>query len=684
MRLFLDTETYCELPISVGTYRYAKHAEVMLVTYAIDDGVPQVWDRTAMETIPAELAFALESQSCEVVMHNSQFDRIILRDALGYDISVSRIWDTMAQALSHGLPGGLGALCQIFAVDADNAKHDGSSLIRRFCQPAPSNHKATRYTAQTHPEEWSKFVRYALNDISAMRVLMRRIPTWNYPRLRQERELFALDQKINDRGFLLDIELARAAVQSVLDQQGRLAGQLQSLTKGRVEKPSQRDAFLSFIGEEYGLWLSDLTNATVEKALHDPFVSEQAKDLLRIRSYASSTSTAKFKRMLETVSDDNRQRGVLMYCGASRTGRFSSRLIQVQNLKRSSRKGDDIERGIEAIKAGAADLFEPDVLDLASDALRGCIIASQHNKLVVADLSNIEGRVAAWLAEPWKVKAFEAFDAGQGEDLYKQAYAQSFRIKPQDVTPDQRQIGKVQELALQYQGGVGAFATFATNLGIDLEELGARAQSVIPADVFEEARAWSEQARRKGMPDFGLSERAWLVCDSLKRLWRRAHPGIAGIWTALQHAVIKANSEPNTIISVGKLQVTRQRNWLRIILPSGRSLSYAGLRVVDDNISYMGMNQITRQWERTNAYGGKFFEQVCQGLARDVMVSSMPAAEAAGYAIGLTVHDELVCETPDTPDFNAEDLARIMATRPKWAEGLPLAAAGFECTRYRK
>ena len=687
MRLFIDTETYSELPISVGTYRYARHCEVMLVSYAIDDSEPMVWDRTDGSVIPDALRFALESHSCEVVMHNSQFDRTVLREALGYDILVSRVWDTMAQALSHALPGSLGVLCDIFKVPQEEAKlGDGKRLIQRFCKPAPANHKTRRYTAQTHPEEWQRFKQYAANDISAMRTIMKRMPCWNYPRLKAEADLFVLDQLINDRGFQVDLELAKSAVAAVQKEQARLAEQMYVLTNGEVGAPSQRDALLRHIAVRHAVTLPDLTSHTVDQALDAKDLPEPVLDLLSIRAQANATSTSKYKRLLETISDDGRQRGVMMYCGASRTGRFSSKMFQAQNLKRGTRQPDVLELGIEALKAGAADLFEPDVMDLVSDTLRGCIIAPPGRKLVVSDLSNIEGRVAAWLCnEDWKVTAFEQFDEGVGEDLYKVAYARSFRIDPKDVSKDQRQIGKVQELALQYQGGVGAFHTFATNMRIDLEELGERAYDIIPTDVMQRSEQWREAAKEKGFPDFGLSDRAWVVCDSLKNLWRQAHPGISGMWTRLDEGVRQAIDRPGELVTVGKLTVTRHRNWLRIVLPSGRSLSYAGINVDKSGVvHYMGTNQLTRKWEKVSTYGGKWLEQCCQAIARDVLTSSMQNVEQAGYQIILHVHDELICETPDSVAFNAAGLSEIMATPPQWIEGLPLAAEGFETKRYRK
>lgn len=352
------------------------------------------------------------------------------------------------------------------------------------------------------------------------------------------------------------------------------------------------------------------------------------------------------------------------------------------------------------------------LMKIASNAIRGCIVAPAGRKLVVADLSNIEGRVLAWLAgEGWKLRAFREFDAGTGHDLYKLAYAKSFSVQPDDVTKDQRQVGKVQELALGYQGGVGAFLTFAAAYGIDLEAMGAEAIAGIPATTAAEARdfmewlygqdkktnpqhwidqgasaavAREESEKHRKAKRHGLSGQAFIVCDSFKRLWREAHPATATLWRDIEDGVRAAILNRGDEFFVRKLRVRCDGAWLRIGLPSGRWLCYPSPKLDDDGISYMGINQYSRKWERLRTYGGKLVENATQAVARDVLAGNMPAIEAAGYQIVLTVHDENITEAPDTPEFNHEHLAALMAAVPDWANGLPLAAAGFEATRYRK
>lgn len=698
--LFLDLETYSEVPINHGTHAYAEGAEIMLFAYAFDDGPVSVWDHTTGTDMPSELKAALQDPSIIVYAHNSHFDRTVLRHTHP-DLCppVARWRDTMVKALAHGLPGSLGDLCEILKVDTDKAKDKvGKQLIHLFCKPRPAGSKIERATRETHPVEWARFVQYAGLDIEAMREVNRKLPEWNYKG--DELALWHLDQRINDRGVAVDLELTQAAIQAVEREQKSLAKRTQELTNGAVQAATQRDAMLAHVLSEYGVELPDMQQSTLERRIADPDLPLELRDLLAVRLQASTTSTAKYRTLARGTSSDGRLRGTLQFCGASRTGRWAGRLFQPQNLPRPTLKQHDIDTGIEALKADCADLVVDNVMALTSSAIRGAIVAPKvpmaPKKLVIADLSNIEGRVLAWLAgEEWKLQAFYDYDTiigtdakgkaiRKGHDLYKLAYASSFGVEPQDVDDKQRQIGKVQELALGYEGGVGAFITFSLAYGIDLEEMAAAAVATIPSDIKQEAlRAfeWAEKNKRT----FGLSKRAYVVCDSFKRLWRNAHPQTSTWWKQLEETVRAAILQPGRTLSSRRLKVRRDGSWLRIGLPSGRALCYPSPQVDDQGkVSYMGVNQYSRKWSRLKTYGGKLVENVTQAVARDVLAANMPEAEASGYAIVLTVHDELITEANDFPGWNHADLAKIMSTNPPWAEGLPLSAAGFETYRYRK
>ena len=553
-----------------------------------------------------------------------------------------------------------------------------------FCKPQPAGRKFPRATRETHPAEWQRFIEYAALDIVAMRAIDRAIPEWNGTP--EETALWHLDQTINDRGMAIDLPLARAAVAAVDTAQHQLTHRTGQLTGGAINTTGQRDAMIAHVLEEYSITLPDLQASTLERRINDPDLPEGLRELLSVRLQASTTSTTKYRTLLNSVSSDGRLRGTKQFCGASRTGRWAGRLFQPDNMMRPTMDADIIDLGIEALKIGSADLIFADMMELTSNAIRGCIVAPKGKKLVVSDLSNIEGRVQAWLAgERWKLDAFRAFDAGAGPDLYKMAYAKSFGIKPDQVDKSQRQVGKVQELALGYEGGVGAFLTFATTYNIDLEAMGAQAFAQLPPDIRDESDEFYLWATKQGRPTFGLSRQAFVVCEGFKRSWRRAHARIAQFWKDLADAITFAICNNGEAITVGPLQIVRLGAWLRIILPSGRSLCYPSPAVDDaGTITYWGINQYTRKWSRIPSYGGKFFENVCQAVARDVMAANMAPIEAAGYEIVLTVHDEVICEAPDDARFNTVHLSALLAANPSWAPTMPLAAGGFEGYRYRK
>lgn len=761
--LYHDLETYSETPLNNGTHVYAEDAEIMLWAYALGDGPVAVWDLTLDPLMPNLLADALEEEGLTLTAHNSHFDRTVMHHC-GYRTDIKRWRDTMVKAMAHSLPGGLSALCDILGVKEDQAKSKrGKELVHLFCKPRPKTSKVRRATRETHPVEWAEFVEYARLDVEAMRAIDKKLPKWNYQGF--ELSLWHLDQLVNMRGFMVDVDLARAAIRAVDRAQLKLAGRTQELTNYDAEagtgvrSATQRDVMLKYLVEEHGVDLPDMKKSTLERRLKDENLPDMLRELLAIRLQASSTSTSKYKTLTKAVSEDHRLRGTLQFCGAIRTGRYAGRTFQPHNMPRPDMKNKDIQTGIELMKLDAEDMVYDNVMRLISNAIRGCIVAPEGKKLVVADLSNIEGRILAWLAgEEWKLKAFELYDTfiyadgevqldakgepmRKGHDIYKLAFAKSFRMDPADVDKDQRQVGKVQELALGYQGGVGAFLTFALAYNLDLEAMADDAYDFIPADIVEEAEGflkWLCRAEEKkhahrcahGMHPheswairnvattkirFGLSEKAFVVCDSFKRMWRYAHGEISKWWRELEDAARAAISEPNKTVICRKVKLIRTGAWLRIVLPSGRALCYPSPQIGGKcttcdgtgeaeiekvvqtcpacdgerksragQISYMGVNQYTRKWSRISTYGGKLAENITQAVARDVLVHNFPVIEEAGYEMVLTVHDEDITEAPDEPQYNADHLAALMSTNPPWGKGLPLAAAGFDAYRYRK
>jgi DNA polymerase len=686
--LWLDTETFSEVDLKkAGTPLYAQAAEIMLFQWAFNDEPAADVDFTAGEKLPNRVIDALADERVELKAHNAYFDRTIM-NACGYPTDIERWFCTMAQALAHGLPGALEKLGVIVGLKEEEQKSkDGAALIQMFCKPTPKGHKLRRRTRLTHPEEWARFRVYGRQDVEAMRFVSKKLPTWNYRG--KELALWHLDQAINDHGFAVDVDLARAAIRAGDRAIKNLAQQVDDITMGDVASATKRDALLKHILEYYGVTLPDMKADTLKRRVEDPELPEAVRTLLRIRLEASMTTKAKYGVLTRMVSPDGRMRNTTQFAGAARTRRWSGKGFQPQNLKRPNMPHEMIDLGIEAMKADCEDLVFPNVMSLTANAARGCIIAEPGNKLNIADLSNIEGRMLAFLAgEKWKLKAFADFDAGVGHDLYKLAYARSFNVDPATVGKgDKRQIGKVQELALGYQGGVAAFVSFAMVYQMDLDAMAKAVIDTLPDVIRKEAEGmWSWAVKKR--QTIGLTHDVYVACDALKRMWREAHKQTTLLWAAVGDATRLAIRNPGIAFEAGRhLKVQRDANWLRVRLPSGNCLCYVKPECGEGDkgeITYMGINPYTRQWKRVHTHGGKIVAEATQSSARDVLAENMPAIYDAGYRIVLGVHDELITETPDTDEYSSDTLAAMMATVPSWAPGLPLAAAGFETYRYRK
>ena len=689
--LYFDCETFSECDLfKAGTHAYAEHpsTEITVAQWALDDEEPMVVDCTQPHPIGLPtLEELLADPTIEIVAHTSPFDRTLIRCCWGIDVPPERWRDTMVKALAHGLPGGLDKIGHVLKLGADQAKDKrGKELIQLFCKPRPKNHTLRRATRETHPAEWAEFLWYSRQDIVAMRHIDRKLPSWNYRPGHPELALWHLDQRINDRGFAVDVDLAHAAIAAVKEAQAGLKDDIIEATGGVLTSASRRDQLLVYILAEYGVSLPDMRADTLRRRMEDPELPDPVKLLLAIRLESTKTSTAKYNSLVRAVSADGRLRNTMQFAGAQRTARWAGRLFQPQNMPRPDMEADDIDLGILALKAGVADVLG-DVMRLTANAVRGCIVAPPGKKLCIADLANIEGRGLAYLAgERWKLKAFAEFDQGVGADLYKLAYARAFNVSPEQVDKMMRQIGKVMELGLGYGGGVAAFITFAVVYRMDLDALADAVHASAPAEWLEKAREMLAWFKKKRLSTVGLSDHVWTACEALVLMWRAAHPNTQALWEAADEAVRQAIARPGETFSIGQhLRARVDGAWLRLRLPSGRYLCYTQPEVSPKgDISYMGVDQYTRQWKRVKTYGGKLIENCTQAFARDIMAANMQPIEDAGYEIVLSVHDELLTETPDTDDFTHEALASLLSAVPPWAAGIPLAAAGFETTRYRK
>lgn len=730
--LFLDFETFSEADLKkVGSYAYAEHptTEVLICTYAFGDGPVQVWDCTDGSDMPGDLHRALRrlvkpNSRIKMVWHNGGlFDRLIMKHCWGFDIPVSNTIDTMILAFRHALPGSLDALCEVLGVSADNAKDKrGKALIQRFSKPTPKNYKIRRYTAETHPDEWALFIKYAVSDITAMREVFHKLPRWGNSEF--EDRVLELDQLINDRGFKVDVALAEAAIEAVEKH------------KAQLQEEAQRKYGGSLTGNDFLPILRELAPAhrihnaqksTLNDLLADDDLPDDARTIIEMRLGAASTASTKYNPLLLGRSSDDRRRGCLQYGGAKRTLRWAGKGFQPQNLARGYYHDDELDKGISALLKGRAHR-RFDVAKLTASTVRSCIIPEVGHKFVVADYSNVEGRGLAWLAG--EETALDTFRAGL--DIYCVTAGKMFGMDPDDIKKnfkEIRQIGKACELGLGYEGGVGAFVTFAKNLGLDLIEMAKTMDGTFPDHIWaatargyewariQEAKRPPHPGEKDDRPSYILDKKVWRTCDAIKRMWRESHPETVAFWRDLKDGILAAVRNPGREFWAGAhlrrngeraIRIWRTVEfdssgrkvpgwWLCMELPSGRILSYPGIGVsvtketdedgrVNTNvrIKYQGENQLTRQWTTLYTHGGKACENLVQALCRDLLAYAMINVERGGYPIVLSVHDELVCETLDTPEYTVAELEKLMCALPEWAEGFPLVAEGNEMYRYAK
>lgn len=725
--LFLDTETYSPVDLKKsGSYAYAEHpeTEILICSYAFDDETVRLWDCTDGSRMPDDLRKGLrrvQRGKAKLVMQNGLlFDRLLMRECWGIDIDPRNIIDTMICAFRHSLPGSLDALCQVLQVEEENAKDKrGKALIQRFCKPTPKNYKVRRYTKETHPGEWTEFLSYAKSDISAMREVFHAMPDWG--NIEFENTVLAIDQRINDRGFFVDTALANAAIDAV--KQHKIELQQEANEKwgagltGAAFLPTLRD--LAPAHE-----ILNAQKSTLNDLLADDDLPDDARTIIEMRLGASSTASTKYNPLLLGLSGDGRRRGCLQYGGAKRTLRWAGKGFQPQNLARGHFSGGELDTGIKMLLKGRAH-WAYDVSKLTASTVRGCIIPEPGNKLVVADYSNVEGRGLAWLAG--EETALATFLAGL--DIYCVTAGKMFGLDPdhiKQVRKDLRQIGKACELGLGYGGGVAAFLTFAKNLGLDLYAMAETMKGTFPDHIWAAAKRGYEYARiqeknKKGFagqkaerPSYDLPKNVWLTCDSIKRMWRESHPKTCAFWNDLESAAMNAIKNPGKSYWAGaevrengdraiRIRRTKGKDgapgwWLQVELPSGRILSYPGIGIsvekqIDEDddraeyrerIRYMGENQTTRQWGKQYTYGGKLAENVTQALCRDLLANALVTVENAGWPIILHIHDECVCEVPNTEEYTAKMLEDMMCILPSWAAGFPLAAEGAELKRYAK
>ena len=681
--IWLDCETFSRTPIAFGTAAYVRDATVILLAYAKDDGPVKVWEPEG-EPLPEDLKAYLASEDL-CCAHNAAFDAALLQPLLG--ISFDRWVCSMAKCYAHGLPGSLEKAGLVLGLPQEKQKlKEGRSLVLFFCTPKGKK-KDQRPTKESHPERWAKFKAYCAQDVEAMREVWKRSPSWNYPDI--ELDFWRIDQIINRRGVATDLVLASAAVALEGEEKESLAERTKSLTSGAVSSATRRDLLLRFISETYDLPLADMKSNTVTKLLEDPDLPPDLRELLATRIQANRNSSAKYRKIL-TWQTEGRLRYLFQYCGASRTLRFAGRGIQGQNLKRPEKNvADQWELAVGAVKTKSVGLFFDDPTGVLASLVRGAFVAERGKKLIVADLAGIEGCVLPWLAgEEAELARIREQRSGKGYDAYIWAYAKSFGVPPATVTKEQRKIGKPISLSFGFGGGASALVAMAAIYGVDLDAMAKHALGSLPAWSLAEADgmwAWAEKDKdRFRKISRGLQKETFLVCDALKRVWRRDHPRTEEFWADLEGNFRLAVEQDATDFTCGRIVFRRDGKWLRVLLPCGTYLSYPAPRVEGGKLKFKGIQQVSRKWADIETFGGRLAENMTSGTARGVLKDGIIAAEKAGYAVVLHSHDEIVAEVPDTEDFSVEGLCRLMTVNSPWAEGLPLMAAGFEAYRYRK
>ena len=642
--LFVDTETYSSIDIKkAGAFKYmeAPDFEVLLLPYAWDDNPVRVLDLTdpADHEELQDVIAGLRDPDTIKVAHNSAFERAAYHRAFGFYQPPEEWEDTMILAAMNGLPLSLDAAGAALQLKDQKIK-EGTALISYFCKPCKptiSNGGRTRNLPHHAPEKWERFKAYAARDVETMRLIYKKLS--RYPVTAFERQVWALDAHINERGVLVDLELAQAAIDVDEAFKAEHTNELHRLTG--LDNPNSVAQLKDWL-EAVGVPCESLSKATVadlRKTVKDPTI----RRVLELRSLLGKTSTKKYEAMVNAAGDGDRVRGVTQYYGAGRTGRWAGRLIQLQNLPQNHIDSiGDVRELVRSKDLELLELLYDNVPDVLSQLIRTAFIAKPGHTFLVVDYAAIEARVIAYLAgERWRMDVF-----AQGGDIYCSSASQMFKVPvvKHGVNGHLRQKGKIAELACGYGGGVGALKAFgADKMGLTDEEM---------QDIVTQ--------------------------------WRAASPTIPRFWRDTENAAKKALENPGRTFGIPcGVKYRRDADALRCLLPSGRILTYWGAQLDPvGSIVFMGQNQTTRKWEKTETWGGKLVENIVQAVARDCLAVSMVRLDAAGFDIVFHVHDEVVIEAPEGNRW--EYAAAIMGEPIDWAPGLLLRGDGYETKFYMK
>lgn len=708
----LDIESYSECDLtSAGAYRYAEHesTEILCIGFAFDDAEPRQW--TPGNPLPEDLVLYIRDGG-EVRAHNAQFERVVLNGVAGQKIgfptlSIEQMVCTAVKAAANGIPR---ALAEAAKALGTAPKDDGGRIaMLQLCKPRKPTkmHPGLRWTTENAPEKFAAMYAYNLDDIRAEREVDNALPDIS----EQEQKLYRLDQKINDRGWAVDLKAVNDILFVVEQYKEKLAIECEKLTWDWLTetglKPTQREKISDWVRANGYDKLVDMTAETIKWVVKLPEVPENVKKVLRIYSTYNAKSVSKLQAMLNAVCSDGRLRGMFMFYGAA-TGRWSSLIVQLQNMMRPVIKDPDTaieafaERSLEVIQFLYPDV---DLMKVAGSCIRGCLVAGVGAALVAPDYSGIEDRVNAWFFdEEWVLDAYRAYDTGKGRHLYSITACRTFGIDLDtfDDEDPRRQFGKVQRLALGYEGGAAAFGTMAETYGIDLNKMTETVLPLLPDAALEHA-AWMQ----KNHPTDSLSEETARACNGLKYLWRQQHPRIVQGWKDLKEAAEKAVEFegqvywlPNKKIAF-RVEEYRGRKWLCMRLPSGRKIKYynpswtpprESERWINNELvpytipgfmDYMGVDTYTRQWTRLQTYGGKLDENADQGFSRDILCNAMLNLDGQAFPLVGHEHDKPIIEVHERMK-SVDPIKALMLAQPSYCAGLPLATDGKILKRYGK
>lgn len=678
--LFIDIETFSSVDIKAcGAYKYIESPdfEILIVSYAFDNEDVVVVDLAQGEELPDEFEDALFDSNVRKHAHNAVFERLSFK-RVGYDIPADNWYCTAVKAAYCGLPFSLDQVSKKLDL-ADKKLNTGKALIKYFscpCKPTRTNGMRIRNYPWDAPQQWEMYKEYNKYDVLAEREIHNKLLKYEIPLF--ERQLYILDQSINDRGILVDTELANSAIYVDGIYTDMLIEQSKNITG--LENPNSVAQLKSWYCKTYShLVDSSLTEkdkeylATANGQFYDPqnqsMAAEPIKMLLKLdavksfpelvtvlenRQKLGRSSVKKYYTMINCAMKDERVRGTFQFYGANRTGRWAGRLVQLQNLSKNHITNIDIPRNfIRNRDWETVDMMYGDVSDMLSQLVRTTFIAPKGKIYCVADFSAIEARVVSWLAdEKWRLDVFS-----KDGKIYEAAGARMFNVPIESITKgsELRAKAKNAELALGYQGSLGAM-------------------------------------KRMGGDKMGMSDSEMM---HIVKLWRDANPKIVALWAEIEKCAHEAVRYHRKVIGTPRnIVFDCDDNYFTITLPSGHTLFYRNPiikekkvgRSTSNLIFYEGIIQETKQWGMIDTYGGKLTENIVQAISRDIIGYAMLNLSEADFDITMHVHDEAVAEVIDNGNSEArlEEMIKIMSVSPDWAPGLPLDAAGFTCKYYMK